>query len=199
MHIYKSVYVQSTVNGSNEFLESYVCVKHKVNISSITHSRIIKYREIPVLPSYCILTCYLWQARQVQAQAHSFFWGMDPSRWQGRMIPDLPAGCVLCVQPWELCPGLLLCRRVYPAAASSFSVCCYLYLRLYKVLALASQAELITWLNAMPRLPHCLSCSRPWEIRGCPTEHRNLSISQEEFPRHQLCPTGMGRSKTSWL
>lgn len=57
MHIYKSVYVQSTLNGSKEFLESYACVKHKVNISSITYSRIIKYREIAVLPSYCILTC----------------------------------------------------------------------------------------------------------------------------------------------
>lgn len=77
MHIYKSVYVQSTLNGSKEFLESYACVKHKVNISSITYSRIIKYREIAVLPSYCILTCYLWQARQ--AQAHGFFGGWIPA------------------------------------------------------------------------------------------------------------------------
>lgn len=69
-------------------------------------------------------------------------------------------------------------------------------LMLCKVLALlVSRARLITWKNVLARLPGCLPWSRQWGTRGWPTTHRKLWLSQQEFSRHQMCPTALAEVK----
>lgn len=95
------------------------------------------------------------------------------------MVHDLPAGCALCVQHWGLCTGLLVCRRVYPAAASSFSICSCLF-QVIQSVGLGSSGRMNHWAECdaqTPTLPVAGS-----EIRGCPTAHRKFREVSRNSP-----------------
>lgn len=168
MHIYKSMFkVQWMVQMSFQ----------KAMCKSSTE----KYQYYQVAAS--------WPVTGKASAGTQGFFGMDPSRWQGRrrMIHDLPAGWALCVQHWELCTGLLVTRRVYPAAALSFSLCSHLF-KILQSVGLGFSGRMNHLAECTAQAPTLLPCSRLWEMRQCPTAHRKLRGASRNSPGTNCVP-----------
>lgn len=139
-----------------------------------------------------------WPVTGKASAGTQVFLGWSPAgdRAGGRIIHDLPAGWALCVQHWELCTGLLVIRRVYPAAALSSS----LYSHLCKILqsvGLGFSGRMNHLAECTAQAPTLLPCSRLWEMRGCPTAHRKLREASRNSPSTNCVPLPRARVKTA--